>query len=42
MQQTEIAIKIHTFATANGGRSDGKEQGKVQADTQACFEASGP
>ena len=30
------------FATANGGRTDGKEQDKAQTDTQACSEASGP
>jgi hypothetical protein len=30
------------FATAIGGRIDGKEQGKAQTDTQACSETPGP
>ena len=30
------------FATANGGRSDGKGQRKAQAGTEARFEAPGP
>jgi hypothetical protein len=29
------------FATANGGRTDGKEQDNAQTDTQACAETSG-
>jgi hypothetical protein len=30
------------FATANGGRIDGKEQSEPHTDTQICSEAPGP
>jgi len=34
-----MTIRVMHFATANGGRTHGKERDKAQTDTQACSES---